>query len=491
MTQTAFPFIGGAYAPRSKSSDVQRCVNLYPEVSQAGPTPSKAPIALIGTPGLAPWIPPLAVGSALGIRGMLRFDTTRAIIVAGTNVYLVLTNGVSTLLGTIPATSALVSLASNGTQVLLADGTTTVRVYEPASGGVLAPTEVNGATGPVAVDTVDFLAGRFVVNEKDTGRFRWSDLYATTFPSLNFATAEGAPDGLVTLVADHGELWLLGTNSAEVFYASGDAAVFSRNNGAFTETGCAARATTAKMAGAVYWLSANDRGRGRVVRSNGYQAAPISTHALEHAIAGYARVDDAHAYTYQQEGHEFYVLTFPSGNSTWVFDAGTELWHERAYRDPTTAVLERHRGQCQMAFDEKVLVGDHTTGNVYAMGLDTYSDNGAPLPRIRQCGHVSADMSYMRHNSLHVDFDTGVGLDGSPPLAVGVTPQAMMQHSSDGGRTWSSEHWVSFGALGQYRARAKWRRLGTARDRVYRVTVTDPVKVCMASAYLDAQALGV
>jgi hypothetical protein len=62
----------------------------------------------------------------------------------------------------------------------------------------------------------------------------------------------------------------------------------------------------------------------------------------------------------------------------------------------------------------------------------------------------------------------------------------MLRWSDDGGSTWSNEHWTTIGALGKYKNRAIWRRLGTARDRVFEVVVTDPVKAVIVSANLKA-----
>ena len=49
-------------------------------------------------------------------------------------------------------------------------------------------------------------------------------------------------------------------------------------------------------------------------------------------------ISDARAFTYQKDGHHFYVLTFPTGNKTFVFDASTSLWHERNATVPSTTI---------------------------------------------------------------------------------------------------------------------------------------------------------
>jgi hypothetical protein len=258
---------------------------------------------------------------------------------------------------------------------------------------------------------------------------------------------------------------------------------FERINGAFIEQGCAAKFSPAKMDNTVYWLTSDERGYGTVQRAQGYQPQRISTHAVEFAIGQMSRIDDAVAYTYQQEGHSFYVLNFPTAQQTWVFDASTSLWHQRAWRDPADNVLKQDRAICQMAFAGETLVGDNANGNIYVLDLEYFTDNGDPISRIRACSHLAdPEYRYQFFDSLQVDMQTGVGL----VVGQGSDPQAILQWSDDGGYSWSNELWASIGKIGERRTRVKWRRLGRSRDRVFRVTITDPIRVIMVSASAQA-----
>jgi hypothetical protein len=95
-----------------------------------------------------------------------------------------------------------------------------------------------------------------------------------------------------------------------------------------------------------------------------------------------------------------------------------------------------------------------------------------------------ADFKQEFFDRLQIQFQPGVGLT----TGQGSDPQAMLRWSNDGGSTWSNEHWRSIGALGKYRNRAIWRRLGSARDRVFEVVVSDPIKVVIVSADLVGSA---
>lgn len=467
----AFPFVGPAYRARSVNFDGQRSVNLFPELSQSGT--SKSVAALYGTPGLRLWSTlPTTV-----VRGLLRFSESVLIAVAGNAVYSVTPDGVATQVGEIAAGTTPVSMASNGTDVMIvtgADGYT----YRPATGAFATITDPDF----VGADVVFFIDGYFVMNKPNTGQFYITQLYGTAIDGLDFATAEGSPDLLVSLLVDHRELWLFGEVSTEIWFNSGNADFpFERNQGAYLEVGCAAKYSPAKMDNVVYWLGRDGSGQGIVYRAQGYQPQRVSDYGVEYAIGQMARIDDAIGFSYQQEGHHFYMLTFPTARQTWVFDANTSMWHERAYWDASTGTFDRHRSNCVAAFANKVIVGDWANGKLYSFDMDYYTDDGDTIRRVRSCPHLNADMKYQFFNSLQIDMEAGVGLSGDSSV-IGSDPLVMLEWSDDGGHVWSNEHWTAVGKMGEYKTRVKWRRLGRSRDRVFRLTITDPVKVVIIGA---------
>lgn len=463
-----FAIVGGAYRARAKAFDAQRCVNLYPEVSGSGTSLSVA--ALYGTPGLALW----GNYGTGPVRSAIRFDAQTLIVISGARAYKVTPTGVATMLTGLMASDTLpVSTASNGSVIMVTTGGIDGYFIDPAAGTITQITDPDFLGG----GNVGFLDGFFVWNVPGTGQFQYSQLYGPLIDPLDFATAEGSPDDIVASIVNYRELWLFGENSTEVWYNQGDLdQVFGRIQGAFMEVGCAASNSVAKMDNTVFWLGADDRGKGIVYRATGYTPQRISTHAIEWAIAQYSDVSDAIGYTYQQEGHQFYVLSFPAGNATWVYDAATDLWHERAWRD-IDGGLNRHRSNCQVAFAGLVLVGDWQNGNVYSMALDTYSDNGVVIPRIRAAPYVTNDdNNFMTFDVLQIDMETG------------VTGIAVLQWSDDDGKTWSNELQASLGAIGET-VRVRWRRLGKSRARIFRVTITDSVKVAIVGASITARKL--
>lgn len=467
----AFKFVGPSYEARSSNFDAQVCINLYTEMSESGA--SKSVAALIGTPGLLLY-KTLTGGS---IRGEYRFTTDISIVVAGTNVWRVNRSGADQLIGVIDNDATPARMADNGTTVMLVTG---------ANGYFIEPfaatlTQIfDGAF--VGADFVGFVAGRFVWNKKDTGQFQYTEPYSIALDALNFYTAESSPDNITALAVNHSEVWLFGPNSVETWVLTQDNSdPFGRIQGAQMETGIDAAGALAKMDNTLFWLGGDDRGRGIVLKAVGYSKAQrVSNHAIEFAIASYGDVSDATSWTYQQEGHTFYVLSFPSANKTWCLDAATGMWHQRAWRS-SDGSLHRVRGATQMEFDGDTIVGDWENGNLYRLGLDTYTDNGAAIARVRAAPHLADDLKQQLFHSMQIDMETGVGLSSGQ----GSDPQAMLQWSDDGGHTWSNEYWVSIGRMGEYRRRARWRRLGRSRDRVFRVTITDPIKVAIIGASVD------
>lgn len=332
-----------------------------------------------------------------------------------------------------------------------------------------------------------WIDGYFIVNEGGTNKFYVSDLKGFNIDTLSFTSAEGAPDTIVALSSNHRDLWVFGEQSIEVYTNTGNADFpFERISGGFLEVGCAAGYSVAKIDGTILWLGRSEQGEGQVFAARGMTPQRVSTHAIEQAIASYANPSAAVAYTYESKGHKFYVLSF--AEATWVYDLSTGLWHERAFTNG--GVLERHRGfACAYSAKAKAhLVGDYQNNKVYIMTDDHYMDDDQAITRLRSSPHVSSGLDRVFCPKFQLDMQTGVGLDGS---GQGSDPQAMLDWSDDGGHTWSSEVWSSLGktigGIGEFTKRVIWRRLGSFRDRIFRVKITDPVKVNIISADIDVE----
>lgn len=465
-------FIGPSYTLKSKNIDCQRCVNLYPELDELGTGKAREVAALVSTPGLR-----LLVTAGSGVhRGGWTATNGQYFAVNGNKLFRFDSSFTATEIGTLNSSTGQVSIADNGTTLFVVDGDDGyIHTLGSSSLSVITDIDWMGATQVVYQD------GYFIFLKPGSQQFYISALNGVDVDALDIASSEGMPDSLVAILSDHRELWLFNERTIEVFYNSGAADFpFERITGAFVEHGCAAAFSVAKMNNTVYWVGQDDKGAGIIFQAEGYQPQRISTHAIEVAIGGYGDISDAIAWTYQQNGHHFYVLNFPTAQTTWVFDTSTKLWHERTYNNQ--GAQERHRANSHAFAYSKHVVGDYENGNIYELAEDYYSDNAAEIIRLRTSPHICEDLVRIFYNSFQLDVEAGKGLDGT---GQGTDPQIMLQYSDDGGHSWSNERWVSLGKIGERYKRAIWRKLGASRDRVFKIAISDPISVTIMGAEID------
>ena len=364
-----------------------------------------------------------------------------------------------------------------GTYTVNNSQTVTSRTLYGLNWSVLPSTD-GAFTSATSVDIVD---NYFVYNRPDTQQFGASAALSPISPALSFGSKDGAPDDLVSLIVDHREVYLLGEVSSEVWIDAGTIPFpFQRIPGTSTQHGIAAPFSVARLGNSFAYLSRNTRGQAQIVQMNGYVPTRISTHAVENSLTNQV-VNNAVAWAYQLEGHEVYVISFPSINLTWAYDIASGMWHKWLYTN-NLGQYERARGNCCVEFQGLVMVGDYANGKIYKLDPLNYTDDGQHVRRLRRAPHLVADFQREYFDELQIQFQPGVGL----PTGQGENPQAMLRWSDNGGSTWSNEHWTTIGLIGKYANRAIWRRLGTARDRVFEVSISDPVKAVIISANLKS-----
>jgi hypothetical protein len=451
-------FFGGAYTLRSHPLAAQTCINLYLEPNESG---NGDPAGFYGTPGL------VQVNDFAATRGCRGLHVTNGTLwaVYNSTVYRLDASLGAVPIGTIPNSSGPVEMADNGTHLVVAH-----------QGGWHAVTLATNAFAEVAdaptMADVCFIDNYFV-GANQNGTYQWANLNSTTVDALNFASAEGSPDNTVRTLADHRELWLFGTQSVEVAVVTTDPDLpFTRTS--YIEQGILAPKSAAKEDNSVFWLGKNESGHGVVYRAQGYIPTRISTFAIEQVIATYARPDLATAYTYQQDGHHFYVLSFDE--ATWAYDINTGLWAQRAYRNTTTGALGRHRGQAHAFFRGRHILGDYEDGRLYELSPDAYTDDGDAIYRERTWPQFDSENRWVTYHRAELIADMGVGLGGAEDEA-GTNPRVWLQWSDDGGRNWSSAQDRYLGRIGEFLNRCIWRRLGKARTRYFKLWTAEPVRI--------------
>jgi hypothetical protein len=320
---------------------------------------------------------------------------------------------------------------------------------------------------------VEFVDNYLLFREPDSGRFFGAGVgSATDFDALSFATAEANPDNLNGMKADHRQVILTGRKSVEIYENTGIAGFpFERAINGYVEQGCLNGKTLQKIDNTVFWL-ADDY---TVRRLDGITPVRVSTHGIEQAIFD-TTVSTASAFTYAQDGHLFYVLSFTEG--TFIYDATTGEWHERQSYG-TNSWKIRHHAQ---AFGLE-LVGDAYSNKIGYISPTTYDEFGEIQRMEWTYQPVYASGRRAFHDRLEIVLETGVGLT----TGQGSDPQVMLDYSDDGGLTWVSLPNRSLGPVGKYETRVTWHNLGSSRQRVYRAAVSDPVKITVTDSLLEVK----
>lgn len=460
--------VGPSYEQRSLVFDAQRTINLYPVFDPQG----KEIAALYGTPGKQLF----STCGAGPVRGCFLSSNGRAFAVSGAGLYEILSDGTSSVLGTLDQSSGIVTIAENLTQMAICDGTSLYILTYATN--VFA--KVTDPDLPTPIGSVAYIDGYFIVNQTGTGRFYISALNdGTSWNALDFATAESNPDRLKICVNALGQLFLFGDRTTEIWSNTGASDFPFRRISGVMDVGVLSPFTVVEVSNSILFVGQDRYGNGVVYKTQSFNPSVISTTAIDLRINEATDKENIRAFAYQEEGHTFYMLTGGGLETSLVYDLTTQQWHERAYLN-VDGVFEQDLAVDHMFAFGKHLVGDRRNGKIYEQSLDFYSDAGDALAAERVYTHLSDEGKRIRFNALEIGFETGVGLQSGQ----GYNPTVLFSLSRDGGRTWSDTYPKTIGAAGQYKTKVEYRRLGIAEQMTFKIRITDPVKRAIIGSYL-------
>ena len=467
------PLTIGAYQAKSLVAEAQRCVNLYAEKN---PPDSPFPFTFYPTPGLTLLVTATPT-LGMGWRGLYFASNNQLYGVCGSSVFAISSAWKLTNLGDISSQSGQVAMIDNGTFLVIVDGSPLGWTIE-LSDNTFASLSSDGFVGG---NTVQFVDGFLVLNIPQTSEWYISTGNEIVFDPTQFASKSGAPDLLMGVGVTKRYVYLFGQQTIEVWFDAGDTPFpFDRLPGVFMQYGCTSVASIAQMDGDLYWLAQSPQGNAIICRTSQFNAAQISTFALDSEMNGYTDLDQAIGFTYQIEGHFFYVLTFPVSDVTWQYDLSTQQWNELAWVD-SDGELHRHRANCYAAGYGSPVVGDWENGNLYLWDQNAYTDNGNPIPRIRSFAHGVDDSSdRIRYQEFIANMEVGNGANYDPVPVY-------LRWSDTRGISWGDAVQRSLGQEGEYIKSVQWRRLGMARDRVFELSWSAPVKTALLGAWVDAK----
>ncbi len=484
------PFIGQTYNTRSSNFDASRSINFYVEISQE--ENSKSPIALVGTPGTSRFLSSFYSP----IRALYVFDNVLYVVASNVitaydkNGNFIKTVGkIETYIGRVSIKdNGLSSYGLGGNQLMIADGEYGY-IYDVVAGTFETITSPGMLPKPTNIVYID---GYFVAIN-NTMKTSCSNLYdGKTWNPLASTPISSANDVIKGVIAWQQQVWFIKQWSSEVWFDSGTPTTegfpFSRVSGAVLDYGTEAPWSIAKGGDTILFLGyqkINDKNEFvGVIAFSGYTGVVVSNMAINYRISKSTDLTQCFAYCYAEEGHVFYVLTNPVDNWTFVYDLTTQLWHERSTYLGREYEVTRHIGNCYCYFDNKHLIGGYNDTNIYEMSSKYYTDNGLPIISERTTSVVwdKGDNDSITVSRIIVDAETGVG-----DAYTNLTPHAGLSWSDDSGHKWSNEYLASMGAVGEYKTRLLWRRLGKARNKIFKLRVSDAVKKVIIGAYIKAR----
>lgn len=449
--------VGPSYHLADRKAAIQRAVNCYPKRLDGNnwmmcATPGEVQIADLGAE----------------IRGS-HVANGRWFVVAGSKLYEVTSAGSTTERGTLTSSSGFVGMDNNATQVAIVDGASLYIFNTQAN--TFTTISSSGWRGSDDVVEID---GYFIFVDPDSDQFYLSAIDdGTSLDALDFSSADSSPDNIVTHRASHRQLWLFGALSTEIWVDSGDLSFpFVRYASYTLDVGCVGKRAAVNAADTLFWIGQTDRGAGIVYMAQGNQPTRVSTSAVEEALRGSTDISAAVMWSYQVEGAEFVGITAPGVETTWVYDAACQQWHERGEWEAGWQPL---RSGLITAYAGQHFAGD-STGKLVRLDIDANTLNGRPLVRERTWPHmIQPSAEPVTYVCLEMQMKTGSG--GNVTLEI----------SNDGGFTFGPPLVRSLGAIGRWMQRVRWLGLGSAINRAFRIRCSDDVPFAIHSATVDTQ----
>lgn len=474
------PLLGGSYEGISTNTSSQEAINFYYEP----PAPGEGHIGAMVPVHGATLFDTLA--NAGDIRGMI-YVPNNLYVASDNDFYQVNSGATETDRGDLNTSSGRVEMAYNpiAVEIMVVDGTNGY-IYDVAGAGFSL---ISDTDYPDTATTVDYCNGRFLVNDPTTnGKFWWSDLNdGTAWGSTNFSTAQSLASQVRKIVVDKVDsIYLFGDDRSEVWFNSGDPDLVFEKVEAM-ECGIAAAGTACRFDNSVAWLSRSERGALQAVKAGGgFQPVVFSAPEVSRKWEGYSTVDDAFAYVMQIDGHEFYIITFPTAGATWAYDALTKLWHRRSAAfssgNPTREKANCHAYCGDWSGGTHILGDSSETGKLFAVSTSVYTFDSANMER-RATGPALAapNESRLRFSEVQIDIEEGIADSGDS----GNDDELTFSYSKDGGHTYSSgvQLALGVGASTGYATRLMQRKLGHGRNWIFRVYADTPRKIVVKGAY--------
>jgi hypothetical protein len=309
------------------------------------------------------------------------------------------------------------------------------------------------------------------------------------------------PGNIVACRTLHRQLFLFSENYTEVWENAGIGTnlPFLRNNSLLMEFGTPSIASIRTGFDKMFFLSQDKDGLGAVMMVTGSECIPVSTRALDYALAQYAStpgvgVADAWGVLIKENGIIFYRLNFTKANHTYVYDVTqsdpsqeqTKLWHEEEVLNG-----DRHPMQTHGYFQGINYAGHYSSPIMYVVDVNLFTNDGEDIHRMRIGRPLYTNPGYQRtridrfqldllqgtiqlisgetvpvdlttENSMIIDTEDGndIILEQGAQSGDIISPVVFLSISKDGGQSYGFMLQAPMGQLGQRQFRTVWRKLG-------------------------------
>jgi hypothetical protein len=476
------PIIGGQAVSRSVVVNNQATINFIQAIKGQG---AKAPIVLETAPG---YVDRGMVGDGPIRTGLMVNSRIRPASVAGElyGVYgsklIAHTSNIGNLeIGTLTGLGLgdRVRMARGRQYIAMVDGVNGW-TFDGTTFAQITDLDFPGQAGPGAPTFMVYLDGFFIVNDALTDNFFISAVEdPTSWNALDFEAASVAPDNSLAMASQVSLLWIIGDETAQAYYNSGNPDFpYDIVLNATQEVGILAPQSLADSDDGIFYLATTPEGGRFVYQIQGQAGRVITQDEQEAFLDSLVDPQDAYGFIYKQAGKSFYVLQVgPSPGkvtSTLIYNIKANAWETR----------EINNGEAWRVGGVGVLVNDNIAGSRLQgrfgeLDLNNFQDSGQEMIRTRrtQVFHVlNKSIDFWR---LIVDVQGGIGNATSP------NPILRMRYSDNAGQTWSNWLAAEVGGQGEYFRRVNYDQLGSGRNRVFELELSDAVNLTIIGAYAE------
>jgi hypothetical protein len=405
--------------------------------------------------------------------------------VSGNEVFKIIIGGNFIRVGVIETTDTPVQMADSGRELMIVDSVNgyILDISQPEIDVLAVPTEIIKITDedfPEKPRSVIFNTGRFLVSSLGSGRFYGSDIFdGKSWQGLNFATAETYPDNITSLVnGNFGTFYLIGSQTIEIWYNDGGPDFpYSLMSGGVLNYGSVVEHTAIIRLGEdVIFLGTSQAEGKNFYLISGQSVRNITNPEMSDIIRKLRFPDLYKAIGYNVNSSPIFQVTFTENNKSYFYDGKTGLWGERKSRG-----IEGHIFELGTYAYGQQFFTSRLDGTIFKLNSLVIKD-GEYFQDLEFIGrHTSTGEERFTVDAIQFKMEVGQGkLDD-----YNQAPVATLSYSKDGGFTWTPEIFGKMGKVGEYLIRLIWRRLGTARDIVFRLKITDLVERKIISAFIN------